>query len=78
MKEKRDKIISLRVRSDLYEKANLIIKQNTLCHETYHTRKYINELTGKYRNFGNYFRKFSIADLLEIALEEFIDENLLQ
>lgn len=78
MKEKRDKIISLRVRSDLYEKANLIINQNTRCYYTHCTKKYWNDLTGKYRTFDNYFRKFSIADLLEIALEEFINDNKVQ
>ena len=78
MEFKRDKIISLRVRSDLYNKANLIINQNTRCYETYSTKKYYNALNGKYRNYENFYRKFSIADLLEIALEEFIKDNTAQ
>lgn len=75
MKTNRDKIITLRVRSDLYEKAILIINENTDCYETYATRKYYNRLNGKYRDFDKFYRKFSIADLLEIALKEFIKEN---
>lgn len=78
MKQKRDKIISLRVKSDLYDKVNFIINQNTRCYETYATKKYYNELSGKYRNYENFYRKFSIADLLEIALEEFIKDNTAQ
>lgn len=74
----RDKIISLRVRSDLYDKANMIINKNTSCYETYATKRYYNELNGKYRNYEKFHRKFSIADLLEIALNEFIKENSAQ
>ena len=76
--EKRDKIISIRVKSDLYNKANKIIEQNTSCYETYATKKYYNKLRGKYCDYDKFYRKFSIADLLEIALEEFIKDNSAQ
>lgn len=75
---KRDKIISIRVRSDLYSKANKIIEQNTFCYETYATKRYFNKLRGKYYDYNKFYRKFSVADLLEIALEEFIKENSAQ
>lgn len=78
MKGKRDKIITLRVKSDLYNKANEIIEQNTSCYETYATKRYFNMLKGKYYDYDKFYRKFSIADLLEIALEEFIKENSAQ
>ena len=44
---KRDKVITLRVRSDLYNKANEIIENNTETYETYRTKRYFNYLPDK-------------------------------
>lgn len=70
---KRDKVITLRVRSDLYNKANEIIENNTKTYETYKTKRYFNNLPDKYRDLYR-ISKFSIADLLEMALKEFIKD----
>ena len=70
---KRDKVITLRVRSDLYNKANEIIENNTKTYETYKTKRYFNNLPAKYRDLYR-ISKFSIADLLEKALKEFIED----
>lgn len=77
MRNKRDKIISIRVDSDLLEQVNAIIEANT-----YAVRSrcgtllaYLNELRGKYYDNDKYRRKFSVADLLEIAMTEFIEDN---
>ncbi len=70
---KRDKVITLRVRSDLYNKANEIIENNTETYETYRTKRYFNYLPDKYTDLYR-TSKFSIADVLEIALNECIKD----
>lgn len=69
----RDKLISVRVDSSLYNKVNKLIEENTTQRDYFRSKVYWNHLPGKYGN-GNYWHKFSIADLLEIAMEEFIKD----
>lgn len=73
---RRDKIITLRVNSELYHKVKELIDLNTYCYETVKTKHYYNRLNGKYLNFNRFFHKFSLADLLEIAMKEFIRDLL--
>ena len=47
---RRDKIITLRVNSELYHKVNKLIDLNTACYETWKTKRYYNRLSGKYRD----------------------------
>ena len=71
---KRDKVITLRVNEELYNKVKELIDLSTYCYETAKTKRYYNRLNGKYCNFGGFFHKFSLADLLEIAMKEFIKD----
>ena len=73
---KRDKVITLRVNEELYNKVKEIIDLNTECYETWKTKRYYNRLSGKYKNFDRFYCKFSLADLLEIAMKEFIRDLL--
>lgn len=72
---RRNKIISLRVNENLYKRVLHIIELNTRTHETWKTKVSFNLLKGKYSNGFDYYRKFSVADLLEIAMNEFIRDN---
>lgn len=72
---KRNKVITLRVNEELYNKVKEIIDLNTECYETWKTKRYYNRLSGKYKNYDRFYRKFSLADLLEIAMEEFINDS---
>lgn len=72
---KRDKIITLRVNEKLYKRVLAIIEQNTRTYETRATKCSFNELKGKYSQGLKYYRKFSVVDLLEIAMNEFIKDN---
>ena len=61
----RDKILTIRVNSELYNKAKTIIDENT-------EWKY----GGYFCKFSNYcYGKFSFADLFEKCLKDFIQEN---
>ena len=71
----RDKIITLRVNKKIYERVLGIIENNTRTYETRATRCSFNELKGKYSQGLKYYRKFSVGDLLEIAMNEFIRDN---
>ena len=71
---RRDKIITLWVNSELYHKVNKLIDLNTACYETWKTKRYYNRLSGKYRDLDRFYHKFSLADLLEIAMKEFIED----
>ena len=73
---KRDKVITLIVNEELYNKVKEIIDLNTYCYKTAKTKHYYNHLNGKYCNFNRFFHKFSLADLLEIAMKEFIRDLL--
>ena len=77
IKPKRDKNISIRVNSKLLEQVNKIIETNTYTIKSRYgtTLGYLNELKGKYNDYQKYRRKFSVADLLEIAMTEFINDN---
>ena len=67
----RDKLISVRVNSRLLEEFNAIVKSKTRV-STYYGRKII-EYEGKttYERGG----KYTISDLLEAALEEYVKTN---
>ena len=69
----RDKLISIRVNSKILEKVNKLIEENTSCHEYWKSKTYWNNLPGKYSGW-DYYHKFSVADLLEIAMNEFIKD----
>ena len=67
----RDKLISVRVDSKLLSKFDSIVKSKTQV-STFYGRKIIEyEGRGTYSGGG----KYSIADLLEHALEEYIKNN---
>lgn len=51
------------------------IENNTRTYGTEPNKVYFNELKGKYSQGFRYYRKFSVADLLEIAMNEFIRDN---
>ena len=68
---KRDKIITLRVNSDLLNRVNEKINKNTDCLEVSFVKKYFNTLGGKFDRFS----KITLADLFEIALNEFLNDN---
>lgn len=72
---KRDRIITLRVNGKLYQRVLEIIENNTRTYETRATKSSFNELKGKYSAGFKYYRKFSVGDLLEIAMNEFIRDN---
>lgn len=72
---KRDKIITLRVNEKLYKRVLAIIEQNTRTYATRATKCSFNELKGKYSQGLKYYRKFSVGDLLEIAMNEFVKDN---
>ncbi|MBE6645019.1 MAG: hypothetical protein E7612_06550 [Ruminococcaceae bacterium] len=67
----RDKLISIRVDSSLLSKFEAIVKSKTQV-STYYGRKII-----EYEGRGTYFGggKYSIADLLESSLKEYIKKN---
>lgn len=69
----RDKLISVRVDSSLYNKVNKLIEENTTRRDYIRSRVYWNKLPGKYSGY-DYWHKFSVADLLEIAMNEFIKD----
>lgn len=70
----RDKIISLRVNNDLYNTVQKIIEKNTRTYITSATKISFNNLKGKYSQGMKYYRKFSVADLLEIAMKDFVQD----
>lgn len=67
----RDKLISVRVNSRLLDEFNAIVKSKTRI-LIYYGRKII-EYEGKATYAGG--GKYSISDLLEAALEEYIKKN---
>ena len=67
----RDKLISVRVDSRLLSKFDAIVKSKTNVSEFY-GRKII-EYEGRLSFYGG--GKYSVADLLEQALEEYIKKN---
>ena len=71
---KRDKIVSVRVRQDLYDKVSFLIEKGTTKYEHLTYTRYYNKLPEKYSGGIKYFHKFSISDLLEIAMLEFIED----
>lgn len=69
---KRDKIISIRVSSELLQKAQRIIDNYTT---TYNGRGNKKNYYTRLPNKGGSWKKYSIADLLEDALKKFIEET---
>ena len=67
----RDKLISIRVNSRLFDEFNAIVKSKTRV-SNFYGRKII-EYEGKDTWSGG--GKYSISDLLEAALEEYIKKN---
>lgn len=67
----RDKLISIRVNSRLLDEFNAIVKSKTET-STYYGRKIIT-YEGKMTYAGG--GKFTLADLLEGALEEYVKSN---
>ena len=68
---KRDKIITLRVNSDLLNRVNEKINKNTNSVESKFIKRYFNSLGGKFDSFS----KVTLADLFEVALNEFLNDN---
>ena len=67
----RDKLISIRVNSRLFDEFNAIVKSKTRV-STYYGRKFI-EYEGKMTYEGG--GKYTVSDLLESALEEYVKAN---
>ena len=70
----RDKLISIRVNSRLLEQFNAIVQTKTQV-STYYGRKIIT-YEGKETYAGG--GKFTVSDLLEKSLEEYIKNNKIQ
>jgi len=70
---KKDKIITVRVNSILLEKVNIIINERTRKTEYYYKNKY----TYISPNTGNCYDKVTVADILEIALKKFLENEIL-
>ena len=68
----RDKLISIRVNKRLLDQAKRIIESKTQVYEGYGTRKIYSYQDSK-RPYT--YDKFTIADLLEEKLEEYINEQ---
>lgn len=73
---KREKIISVRVNKELYDRVLFIIEDNTWKYETSFSKRYYNRLTGRFASCPRFYRKLSIADILEVAMEDFIKDAL--
>lgn len=66
---KRDKIISVRVDSSLFDQVQKIIdSRTTISHYEHRTYYIYRDENGKYHN------KYTIADLLEKAMKEYIEK----
>ena len=68
----RDKLISIRVDQKLYNKFIKIVDEHTKVYDSWGSRKmydYCDPL------LPHHYNKFTIADLLEIALKEYIDKH---
>lgn len=68
---KRDKVISVRVNKELYDKVNKLISEKTDKHEGRRRIRYMNDLPKEY---GGQWGKVSIADIIEVALKEFAEK----
>lgn len=67
---KRDKIISVRVNSELLDKVQKIIDSRTYCWENLRGNKHYH-----YKDENGYSHdKYTIADLLESAMNEYIEK----
>ena len=72
---KRDKIISIRVNEELYNKVTKIINESTTSFTVRYrnSKKNIYEYNGK--EINGCFGKFTIADLVENAFNDFIEKS---
>ena len=72
MKLKRDKVISVRVNSDLYNRVLKSIESRTIVYKLWNSNYY------EYRDHKRrYFRgKFTVAELLEEKFEEYLAEQI--
>lgn len=71
MKLKRDKVISVRVNSELYDEVLKFIESKTKVYKCWNSNYY------EYRDYKRrYWRgKFTVADLLEEKFEEYLAEE---
>ena len=70
----RKKIISVRVNEDLYNRFQAVVAEHTKVYQAYKTRRLYD-----YRDPINQqlcqYDKFSIGDLLELALKDFVEKR---
>ena len=73
---RRDKIITVRVNSELLEKVNKLIESRTRIMEAYN-RKIYRYYSPNEENENIYYDKVTTADILEIALKMFLENKIL-
>lgn len=73
----RTKVISVRVNEDLYNKFQSIVAKHTKVYQAYKTRR-LYDYRDPISSHRCQYNKFSIGDLLELALKEFVEarENI--
>ena len=73
---RRDKIITVRVNSELLEKVNKLIESRTTIWDGYN-RKFYRYNSPNEENKNRYYDKVTTADILEIALKMVLENKIL-